>query len=413
MLTMCCSAYIYAGQYVYHKGTTTYEVKEYHDEYMVLCFKKGLSSTSRNKNITDRQLRLDAMDLIGSYIVFKNEYSHFQPRYFQIVVDGIKLHYKALVEDVKQEYKNIDGKSVLCYVCPKNKYQINSTSYIRDLDLLSMIETNYERMKNEETANLFYEYEEFNSSHYIQLQEDFHKGNAVIPIGVRTQLQIEDRFERSIYVDNKEQGKQIIQNYEDDIPKTEPYKRFYLEELVTSLTLDNKTEYYQEWKESLQSAKTVWEDVLYYCSKIIDTKIDKNNICFSNVIESYCGAISPYGIRQPIDDEMYRQAVNAYSNSNFEESMRILRESIDIEGISALSLNLLGASCRFLHKSKEAIPFLILCFKLNPKTQYLVGNIALCLKMIGYSRMDEVCDFLLNYAVDEWSKNEIANLKKH
>ena len=54
MLTMCCSAYIYAGQYVYHKGTTTYEVKEYHDEYMVLCFKKGLSSTSRNKNITDR-----------------------------------------------------------------------------------------------------------------------------------------------------------------------------------------------------------------------------------------------------------------------------------------------------------------------------------------------------------------------
>ena len=134
MLTMCCSAYIYAGQYVYHKGTTTYEVKEYHDEYMVLCFKKGLSSTSRNKNITDRQLRLDAMDLIGSYIVFKNEYSHFQPRYFQIVVDGIKLHYKALVEDVKQEYKNIDGKSVLCYVCPKNKYQINSTSYIRDLD---------------------------------------------------------------------------------------------------------------------------------------------------------------------------------------------------------------------------------------------------------------------------------------
>lgn len=411
MLTMCCSAYIYAGQYVYHKGTTIYEVKEYHDEYIVLCFKKGLSSTSRNKNITDRQLRLDAMDLIGSYIVFKNEYSHFQPRYFQIVVDGIKLHYKAMIEDIRQEYREIDGKTVLCYICSKNKYNINSASYNRDLDLLSLIEMNYERKKNEETANFFYEYEEFNSNHYIQLQEDFHKGNAVIPIWVRTQLQIEDRFERSIYTNEKE--KQIKKDNETYIPKTEPYNRFYLEELVTSVTLDNKDKCYQEWKRSLQSAKTVWEDVLYYCSKIIDGKIDKDNICFSNVIESYCGAISPYGIRQPIDGEMYRQAANEYSNSNFEESARILRESIDTEGISALSLNLLGASFRFLNRPKEALPFLILCFKLNPQTQYLVGNIAICLKMIDYSRMDEVCDFLLNYAVDDWSKNEIANLKKH
>lgn len=243
---ICCSANIYAEQYVYHKGTTTYKIMEYRNEYMVLCFMKGLSLTSRNKNITDRQLRLDAIDLIGSYIVFRNEYSHVLPRYFQIVVDGIKLHYKAMIEDVRKKYKDIDGKSVLCYICPKDKYHINSASYIGDLDLLSLIEMNYERKKNEETANLFYDYEKFNSKHYIQLQEDFHKGNAVIPLGVRSQLQIEDRFERSIYADNNEQGKLLIQDDETDIPKTEPYNRFYLEELVTSGALKNKDKCYQE-----------------------------------------------------------------------------------------------------------------------------------------------------------------------
>lgn len=408
---ICCSANLYAEQYLYHKGTTTFEIHEFHNEYVVSCYKKGTSLTSRNKNITDRQLRLDAMDLIGAYIIFKSNYSNIKPQYFQFVVDGIKLHYNATVENVRKEYKNIGGKSALCYICPKEKYLINSTSYIRNLDLLAIIETYYERKKDEETANLFYEYEEFNSNHYIQLEEDFHKGNAVLPSEIRVQKQIEDRLERSIYVENKEQEKRLLQS-EINIPQNKPYNRFYLEELVTSAPFKKKIYYYQEWKRTFQSTRTVWEDILSFCSEEIKIIIDKENLCFSNVISEFCGAIIPHGIRQPINNDMYNNAASAYSKSDFKKSAEILIESIDTEGISPLSLNLLGASLRYLNKPKEALPFLILCFKLNPKTNYLVGNIILCLNMIDYPKMEEACSFLLNYAIDEWSKNEIVKLKK-
>jgi hypothetical protein len=42
----------------------------------------------------------------------------------------------------------------------------------------------------------------------------------------------------------------------------------------------------------------------------------------------------------------------------------------------------------------------------------LVGNIVLCFEMIDYPQMDELCKFLLDYAIDDWSKNEISKLMK-
>ena len=116
-------------------------------------------------------------------------------------------------------------------------------------------------------------------------------------------------------------------------------------------------------------------------------------------------------IRQPINNEKYFDAVRAYTNLDFRQSVDILKEAIDTEGISPELLNLLGASYRFLDKPHRALPFLLLAFKLNPKTNYLVGNVALCLKMINYPSMDDACHFLMSYAVDEWSKNEIKNLE--
>ena len=144
--------------------------------------------------------------------------------------------------------------------------------------------------------------------------------------------------------------------------------------------------------------------VFYLCLYSADTA------CFTDVISSFIGAISPFGIRQPINKEKYSEAVRAYAKSDFKQSAEILKESIDTEGITPESLNLIGASYRFLNKPHDALPFLVLGFKLNPKTKYLVGNIALCLKLIGYPQMEEVCDFLMGYAIDEWSKNEIKNI---
>ena len=133
-------------------------------------------------------------------------------------------------------------------------------------------------------------------------------------------------------------------------------------------------------------------------------------ITISEVIAAYPGAVSPTGIRQPIDENSYNLAAKAYARSDFKESIRLLKEAIDSEGISKKTLNLLGASYRFDGNAKEAMPYLLLCFKLDPNTPYLSGNIALCLDMLKYPRMKEALSFLLGYAKDDWSKMEINKL---
>ena len=408
---ICCSATLYAERYIYVKGITSFEIIENTNDYEVICSNNS-SISSRNKNITDRKFRIEALDLIGAYIVYKNEYAdRVKSRYFQTVVDGINLHYNAIIEEVRQEQRIVNGSSVLCYVCPKNKYKIETATYIKDIDLFSFIKSNYVKNKNVNTANLLYEFEDFNSHCYIQLENDFHSGNAIVPTSIRKLIQIEDRFERSLYSENEEQLNTILKQTGKELTEKEPYFRFCLEELVTSAPLKKKAEYYRKWQESMQMARTVWEDALYYCSQNIGIKNNTETVCFTDIISSFIGAISPLSIRQPINKDSYNEAVRAYAKSDFQQSVEILIESIDTEGISSESLNLLGASYRFLNKPNKALPFLILGFKLNPKTQYLAGNIALCLKMIDYPQMNEVCNFLMNYAVDEWSKNEIKNIE--
>ena len=408
-----CSATLYAERYIYVKGMTSFEIKENKTDYEVICLRKGTSITSRNKNITDRQLRLEVLDLIGAYIVYKNEYAdRVGAEYFQLIVDGIDLHYNAVIEDLRQKQYDMDGSSAVSYYCSKNKYKIESSTYQRNVNLFSLIRANYTRNKNANTANLFYKFSHFDSHSYIKLENDFHQGNTIVPRGIRMLFQIDDRFERALYSENEEQLNTILKQINEELTGIEPYFRFSLEELVTSSPLDKKEEYYRKWQESMRMSRTVWEDALYYCSQEIEQNIDTEIVCFTNVISSFVGAISPFGIRQPINKTSYNKAVIAYSKSNFQKSVEILVESIDMEGISPESLNLLGASYRFLNKPKEALPFLILCFKLNPKTRYLVGNIVLCFEMIDYPQMDELCKFLMDYAVDDWSKNEISELIK-
>lgn len=409
---ICCSTRIDAEQYIYVKGITSFEIKENKDNFEVICLRKGQPATSQNKNITDRQLRLQAIDLIGAYIIFKRDYAdRIEPVYFQVVVDGINLHYNAVIEEVRSEQIFVNGSSAICYICPKAKYKLEIATYTKNLDLFSLVKDYYTRNKNANSASLLYEFTEFDSHCYVQLENDFHKGNTYLPSSVRRLLQIEDRFERSIYSENEEQLNVVLKQVNEEFIDKQPYSRFCLEELVTSVPLNEKMKYYQEWRETMQKSKTVWEDIIYYCSQRVEYNINKDATCFTDVITSFAGAISPFGIRQPINNEKYFDAVRAYTNLDFRQSVDILKEAIDTEGISPELLNLLGASYRFLDKPHRALPFLLLAFKLNPKTNYLVGNVALCLKMINYPSMDDACHFLMSYAVDEWSKNEIKNLE--
>ena len=399
----------FGQQYEFVKGANRFEVIETAKNYEVICRRENGVISSRNKNILDRQLRLDAVDLIGAYLLFKTQ-TELPANLFQIYVEGINLHYNAYVEGIEQKEKTIKGEKCISYECEKKNYKMESATYNNVIDIPSLLEKHYTQDKGEASANLLYDYSGFTSEQYVQLERDFLTGNAQLPQAIRLLQGFDDRFELTVFGLDGEELKNIIKQTKQSVAATNPYKQFSYEELVTAAPLKEKATYYQQWQQSLSPSRCVWEDVLLFCSKNAETVQQSDGITISDVIAAYPGAISPFGIRQPIDENSYNLAAKAYASSDFKESIRIMREAIDSEGISPKTLNLLGASYRFDSNAKEAMPYLLLCFKLDPNTPYLSGNIALCLNMMKYPRMKEALSFLSGYAKEDWSKTEINKL---
>ena len=399
----------FGQQYEFVKGTNRFEVVETQKTYEVICKRENGAISSRNKNILDRQLRLDAVDLIGAYILFKTQ-PDLPTSLFQIYVEGINLHYNAYVEGIVQKEKTIKGEKCISYECEKKNYKMESATYNRVIDIPSLLEKHYAQDKGEISASLLYDYTGFTSEQYVQLERDFLTGNAQLPQAIRLLQGFDDRFELTVFGLDGEELKNVIKQTKQSVAATNPYKQFSYEELVTAAPIMEKANYYQQWQQTLSPSRCVWEDVLLFCSKNAETVQQSEGITISEVIAAYPGAVSPTGIRQPIDENSYNLAAKAYARSDFKESIRLLKEAIDPEGISKKTLNLLGASYRFDGNAKEAMPYLLLCFKLDPNTPYLSGNIALCLDMLKYPRMKEALSFLLGYAKDEWSNMEINKL---
>ena len=405
-IALFCSLPCWSEQYLFTKGTNQFEVTETSNSYEVTCNRANGGMASKNKHILDRQLRIDALDVIGAYIIFKQD-GTLPSGLFQVFTETINLHYNAYVENVKQENRTVKGVDVICYSCPKCDYKIECATYSAAPDIVALLEQNYANRKGEQSAALIYESNAFTSEQYISLERDFLVGDTKLPESIRNLLDISDRLEKSI----NERGDEVLKsNYKKLLSNeslSKPYLQFCLEEWVTSAPLKEKPGYYKKWIESIEELHTVWEDVLLFCSKISGPVPKGNFATFSEVIAAYPGAISPFGIRQPIDDELYNQAAKAYAASNFSEAVEVLLNSIDYEGISAKTLNLTGASYRFLENPEKAMPYLLLCFKLDPKTPYLVGNIMLCMEKLHFPAIDSLRSFLTTYVVDEWSRQAL------
>lgn len=407
---------IYATQYKYIRGNAIYEIKETSQNYEVICKRyNNNSALPQNRNIADRQFRMTAIDLIGAYIVYLESYSDkFDVNLFQIIVDGIDLHYNATIDGISSKViRGSDGASAVIYNCPKNNYKLTNAEYNKDIDVSKLILKNYLQNKNENTSAMLYRYgNHSNAGDYIQMEIDFLSGKASLPIGVHRLQNNLDRFELSIFSD-EELPRSTIDTVIRNKPTSKPYTIFWLEELITSVPLTLKNYYYKQWQKELDRDGSLWENVLCFCTQYINKENLDEDIGLCDVISQYVGAISPYGIRSPINNSNYLKAANAYANLDFELAINILTESINTEGISAQALNLLGASYRLIDKPHIALAYLLLCFKLNPKTEYLTGNLALCLNILKYPQINDLCQLLYTYTIDDWSKTELLKICKY
>ncbi len=397
-------------QYCYTNGAVSFTVKETRSEYQVYCFRESGELSSRNKNIADRKLRITAIDLIGTYIIYRTDENtkHLGPEYFSAYVEGLNLHYTAILEGLRMSEKTVDGNPCICFSCDKDKYSLTSATFNKNPDISTILERYYGNGKNADTARLLYYYQGFTARQYCSLERDFLTGTAVIPQTARALQAIPDRFELSVYSPENEILIDVWRQTGFTQELSNPYKTFYLEELVTGAPLKDKKKWYQIWQASLSADNNTYESIIRFVAKNTHVEDLGSDVVLSDVIEAFPGAISPFGMLQPINDDSYNEAVRAYSNSDFEEAAAVLREIVDNEGISPKVLNLLGASYRFLGRCDMALTYLLLCFKINPSTEFLAGNIYLCLKELKYRDLQEVRDFLSNYTLDAWSRQQVG-----
>lgn len=401
LLLICSLPPVRGEQITYVTNGTTFTIAEDTVNYIVACRINKQVSSSRGLSLIEKQNRLISLNIVGTYILFQQ--TNWPKEYFQLYFDALNLQYSAFVEGVREE--RLSNTSVIQYVYPKKCYHIEYATYTKNISINQLLQDNYNRLKNEESASLFYNIENFSSSQYLRMEHEFLSGQVSLPYSIRTSLAADRRLELSVY--NYYNDDYIIP---EDLPAKLPFSRFCLQELITSAPLVAKKDLYQFWLKSFSQTNTIWEDMIKFIGKTVGNSCIKDST-ISGVIEAYPGAISTWNLNPPIDNSSYEKAVAAYIDSNFEESANILTDIINQEGVTPEILNLLGASYLYLSTPQKAISYLLLSFQYNSNTPYVVGNMILCLQQMDYPRISELIDDLRIYAIDDWSKEIISTFQ--
>lgn len=403
----------YGVSYKYENGNFIYEINETMSQYIVTAKPQNNIPISRNQNIQERRLRLNATDVIGAYILYM-DFAHkngLTDDYFQIYADGINLHYNAVISNLKQEKILKNDKVFFKYSCNKTDYDIRSASYNPNINLYSLLVHNYQQQRNEHSAQLLCNYPQSTAVDYLTIARDFFTGNTQMPTAIRQLQSSPDRLEESLYGTGTLELKSVVSNAISSLPTSHPYRELHYAILVSTAPLKDKEHLYIRWCAEIESVDNIWTEILSFCAKKCSAP-KPSEMSISETITAFPGAIVPHTIRRATYEPNYEAATQYYANYKFKESAQMLKESIDINGITPRSLNLLGASYRLDGNPIQAMPYLLLGFILEPEAQYLVGNLALCLQQLQFPKIKQATDFLSKYAKDSWSQEQITSLTK-
>lgn len=398
--SLCCPLPQGGEQCRYVKGDVTYYISENSSEYVVEEYNSSQAISSRNQNIAQRLSRLATLDVIGTYILFKDwaEENGLDNRYFQIFADATALHYNADVVGFQPQQGSDGQKTWRRWVCKKKDYNMLSASYKNPGDLPSMLAMSYARNSNADIAALWYSHDS-SLERYFSFERDFLSGNASAPAEVRRARTAEDAFSQSLF---SEETEEIV-----SVELDGPFRQFAYCELMTIAPLSAKEEYYSKWEASL--GDSLWEDVLAFCAKNCRTPLPEGpTVC--ETILAFPGGLNPRLMRKSSYEPLYDKGAQAYSQSDFQGAIEALSESIDIDGMSTRALNLLAGAYRLSGQPEKALPFLLLCAKIEPSTQYLCGNLVLCLSAMDYPRIKELCTQVKGFAKDDWSVKQIEKI---
>ena len=395
------------AQLKYERGGSTYELSENKSSYIVRCAIPMSASGSRNQSLAVSRTRLTAKNIIGAGILFRDfaKENRLDDSYFQIFVDCAAVNYKAEVKGFVQKNTGND----IIYECPKDTYRLHEASYRKIANLKELLENYYYIRRDSYSAAKLYLQGNVSLHNSISFYHDFLSGKAQISETYSRLQSFNDRFEQALYSDNTSMLDALIADAADCMETENPFKTNCAIELVTSAKVKDKKTYYEKWKTSL-SRDVLAERILSFCSEKCMFPLPKENILTTDIILAYPGAISPFALKKGRDSD-YAKAASLYSNLKFKEAAALLEESINTHGITDKNLCLLGASLRLAGNPAKALPYLIMCTYLNPKTEYLVGNIVLCLSALKFKYLDDILSQLKGSDIDSWSQQQNESLK--
>jgi len=409
------------GQYHYEKFNSHFEVSESKSEYKVECLFTGDVSSSRMLNALENRLRMRSLDMIGTYILYKEfETKHnLEGDYFQLFATYNNFNFDATVDMLRaSNFSTTERGREVTFSVKKENFVVDVTKYpLDDINLKELLYRDYKKRRDPQRALAYYKYHEFTTLDYLEVFQDFLAGRSRInpQFNILVKDKQDSRFEMSIL----QEPDSLHLVYFDSIAEEATYQEGVVQqamyaELVTSAPLIDKQAYYDAFLNALDKNKTAWESMVDFCGKKKSVSLDDIEApAMFTVIECFPGAINPYALRYSFERAIYDKAEERFAKEKIKSALDYLEQSINYEGIHTRTLNLIGATYRFDKKPEKAMPYLILAYMLDPEAQFVSGNLALCLDAMGYNHTGEFIEFLNDNAkIDPWSKNQIDTLIK-
>lgn len=402
------------AQVYYSDEKANYEIMIDKSVYQVKAQLKENIPGSRRLQMAKSRLRLKAVDLVGNYIVFKNtEIAHSdKEELFEAFVDYSQLHFEAQVNHfTSTAWENCGASKCIYFLCEKTDFKIEEYSYL-EVNLSELLQSNFDRKRNLSAACLLFHKEGDEIEESKNIESFFLSGRGRLESEYQYLLKLHpnSQLQYSLFESDSLLEASTYQALELSISNCNFEKAIKYKILFTVAPNTEKESIFKELEDVLQEMKGLWWEVQSFAIENRN-KADFPGFEYAtsfDVIQAYPAAINIYGIQIANPGDYYQKALLSFADEDFEEALKNLQNEINLNGFSAETLNLIGASYQLIGEPKKAFPFLLLAYQMIPESLYLKGNISLCLALLEFPKTDVInMYFLQSQNLDTWSRNQI------
>jgi len=411
---------ILSAQVYYTDDNAAYEISIQDDSYIVKAELLTDIVGSRRLQLSRSKLRLASADLLGNYLVFKQQrigYPYID-ELFEVFVDVSDLNFEAQVHHFStSSWQACENTKCIIFKCKKSDFVIQESYFNEALDISQMLQLNFERKRDIKSASRLQDFLLADIDESIRSEAFFLSGRGILETEYKTLLKLNpaSQLQSSLFESDSIMGVAVFDAM--NIPMSDlPFEKLIKNKILfTTAPIGQKEAVYTDYISALKGMKGLWWDLQYFAfqQRNIEEFAGLDEATVFDVIAYYPLALNVYGMSIVSEGSYYQSALEAFANEDFDLCIELLQKEIDFIGLSHKALNLVGATYRLQDKPAKALPFLLLAYQLNHETLYLKGNISLVLTMLDYPQVEGVNGWFLQQTnLEPWSREQIESTKK-